>query len=320
MTDSVAAPEDARIAVTLSEIAYLEPEAKPDKQRRAMQAALADPALPTAGQWRVVWGPVTVEENLSYIAEGPGNQYAYVIRGTVMEPWNLIQDLFDALGLNPVPWGGMPGAEISDGMVSGWRHLTSSTDGHRTALEGLQRIPSGSKLIVTGHSLGAMLATVMSVYFASELGSRADIVPYTFAAPTAGNQAFADAYFERFGGAGRYYNCLDIVPKVCNHDDMESIKALYPCDGAPKCNLFCKGTISLGAVAAGHRYFHAAGGTKLQAKAYAEGSSSLKDFMTEALGQHHATHYMYLLGIPLAAIHGLDASWAPPEIPCPCPE
>ncbi len=328
MTHLPAAPKDARIAVTLSTIAYLKPTKPQGQQRQAMQHALADPALPTDKQWRVAWGPVTVKENLSFIAEGPvvgsgpARQYAYAIRGTVMEPWNLIEDGLDALELKDVPWDGSPDAHISEGMEIGCRRLTAASSGGQTALEFLRGVPSGSQLIVTGHSLGAMLASVMAVYFDCELSSGIRVVPYTFAAPTAGDQGFADAYSQRFDGAGRYYNCLDIVPKAFGHDDLGSVRSLYPCAGVPQCqrHFACRHLIELAQKVACHRYFHAAGGTRLQPKVYAQESGSLINFMKEALDQHHAVHYMWLLGIPLAAIHRLDASWSPPEKRCPCPE
>ncbi len=328
VTDSVSFPEDARIAVTLSAITYRKPKASPAEQRQAMQSVLADPALPTENRWRVAWGPVTVEENLSFIAEGPvvgsgpARQYAYVVRGTVIEPWNLIEDGLDALDLKDVPWDGSPDAHISKGMMLGWQNLTSASDSGQTALKFLKGVPPGSQLIVTGHSLGAMLASVMAVYLDSELSPGVGVVPYTFAAPTAGDQAFADDYARRFGGAGRYYNSLDIVPKVYGYDDVGSIKSLYPCAEAPKCNdhFVCRHLVNLAQDIAGHRYVHPAGGIRLQAKAYAESSGSFRNFLKEALDQHHVVHYMWLLGIPLEAIRVLDASWSPPEVPCPCPE
>lgn len=325
MSDSQTAPSDAQIAVTLSTIIYKKPRADPEQQRAAMQQALADSRLPTEGQWRIVWGPATVEENTSLIAEGPvmgsgpQRRYAYAIRGTVIEPWNLIEDLLDSLGLHQVPWPGSPGAEISDGMRLGWKNLTAAEADAQTALQFLRGVVPGSQLIVTGHSLGAMLATMMAVYLHSELSPGLRVVPYTFAAPTAGNQAFADAYSRLFGGAGRYYNCLDIVPKAFAHEDLESVKSLYSCADVPQCgkHFACRHLVDLAQRIAGHRYVHAGGGTRLQAKVYSEKSGSLKDFMKEALDQHHATHYMWLLGIALEAIRGLDPSWSPPTKPCP---
>ena len=325
MSESQAVPEDAKAAVTLSSISYLKVKASPEEQRAAMQEALAQPTLPTKNQWRVVWGPVTVEENLSFIAEGPvvgsgpARQYAYCIRGTVLEPWNLLEDILDSIGLHDVPWDGFPGAQISEGMIMGWRNLTAANDGGQTAVEFLKGVLPGSQLIVTGHSLGAMLATVMSVYLHHELSPQLQVVPYTFAAPTAGNKEFADAYGHLFGGAGRYFNNLDLIPKGFEYDDVASIKSLYPCDGTPQCQkLFaCRHMVDLAQDIAGKRYFHAAGGTRLQAKVYAETSGSLTNFMKEALDQHHVSHYMWLLGIDLEAIHVIDPSWTPPKKPCP---
>ncbi len=328
MTDNPAAPRDAQIAVTLSTIAYDKSDGTQEEQREAMRRDLANPALPTDNAWRLVWGPVTVHENLAYITEGPvigpgpARQYAYAIRGTVMEPWNLIEDGLDALGLRDLPWDASSNAHISRGIKHGWENLTAAQDGGQTALEFLRNVPSGSQLIVTGHSLGAMLASAMALYFDYELGSGIDVAAYTFAAPTAGDQGFADAYASRFDPAGRYYNCLDVVPRAYNYDDFNNIKELFPCGGVPHCgnHLACRHLINLGLDIAEHRYFHPAGGTRLQAKVYATKSGSFVNFLKEALDQHHATHYMWMLGISLDAIHVLDASWEPPEKPCPCPE
>ncbi|MEM7355644.1 MAG: hypothetical protein AAF657_32820 [Acidobacteriota bacterium] len=328
MSQPQPAPLDARIAVTLSTIVYKRPTARRKERRAAMQQALADPELPTENRWRLVWGPVTVMENTSFIAEGPvlgsgpQRQYAYAIRGTVIEPWNLIEDGLDGLGLHDAPWNSSPGVQISDGMTIGWKNLTKAKDDGTTALQFLRGVAPGSQLIVTGHSLGAMLASMMALYLHDELSPGVGVVPYTFAAPTAGNQAFADAYAEAFGGAGRYFNCLDIIPKAYAYDDLEQVRHLYPCAGGPQCqnHYACRHLVDLAQKIAGHRYVHPGGGTLLQAKAYAEASDSLRHFAAEALAQHHVTHYMWLLGIPLPVIHRLDPSWSPPEVPCPCPE
>ena len=318
----------AQLAVTMATAAYLEVHASPQAQRAAIDASLASPALPTAGEWSVAWGPVTVGENLAFIARGPvlgpgpARRYAYSIRGTVIEPWNLIEDLLDAIGLHDLPWGGGGEAQISDGMREGWKELTTACDDGRSMLDFLRQIEPGSEVVVTGHSLGAMLATVMAVYLRSELDSNLRIRSCTFAAPTAGNRAFAELYAAHFGGAGRYYNCLDVVPKAFAHSDLESIKSLYPCVDGVKCGdcYACRSLVDLAQEIAGHRYVHAAGGTRLQAKAYAESGSSLRHFLQESLAQHHAVHYMWLLGLPLEAVRVFDPDWSPPDIPCPCPD
>ena len=321
-------PKGARIAVTASAAAYEKVHGSPEEQRAAIDKSLANPALPTADGWEVAWGPVTVEENFSFVARGPllgsslARRYVYAIRGTVVEPWNLIEDLLDSLGLKELPWGGGGDARISDGMRLGWEHLTAARDSGRSLLEFLRDVEPGSEVIVTGHSLGAMLATVMAVYLRSELDPGVGVQPYTFAAPTAGNQALADLYHQLFGGDGRYYNDLDIVPKAFGHDDLKSIKSLYSCVEGLRCgdNISCHSLIDLAVLTAGHRYVHAVGGTRLQAQAYAQSGHSFEDFLKEALDQHHVVHYLWLLGLPLDAVRVFEPKWTPPTVPCECPD
>jgi hypothetical protein len=73
-------------------------------------------------------------------------------------------------------------------------------------------------VLVTGHSLGGCLASVLAPSLAYRMGSAERFKVYTFAAPTAGNQDFASYYndlFTRSTGEARsfrVYNDLDIVP------------------------------------------------------------------------------------------------------------
>lgn len=321
---------DARVAVTLSTASYLVPGRPPRQQRKVIDQALGIAGLPTAGGWTLVWGPVTVGENLSFIARGPaassgGRRYAYAVRGTILEPKNLLEDLLDCLGLFELPWGGPNAdAKISEGSKIGWEDLTRATDDGATAFEFLRGVEPRSELLVTGHSLGGMLAAVMALYFHDELGSELAVQPITFAAPTAGDRRFADVSAELFGGGGRFHNCLDVVPKAFERADLASIRRLYPAESAPKCgnHIACRGLVDLLEEASGDRYFQPPGGTRLEAKVYDEGGGSFKDFLEEALGQHRANHYMWLLGVPLAAIRKLtpeDPPWSPPTLPCECP-
>jgi pimeloyl-ACP methyl ester carboxylesterase len=323
-------PLDARVAVSLSAASYLVPGKPPAQQRTVMNEALRIAGLPTGDDWTLVWGPETVAENLSFIARGPrlpsgGRRYAYAVRGTILEPKNLLEDLLDSLGLEPLPWGGPNGdAQISEGSRIGWEHLTAATDGGANALEYLRGVEPRSELMVTGHSLGGMLAAVMALYFHDELGSQLKVRPITFAGPTAGDRRFADVSAEILGGAGRFHNCLDIVPMAYERADLESIRDLYPAAVAPKCgdHVACRGLVDLMVDIAGDRYFQPPGGTRLEARVYNEGGGSFKDFLEEALGQHRANHYMWLLGIPLQAIRELTPEvppWSPPTIPCECP-
>ena len=75
------------------------------------------------------------------------------------------------------------------------------------------RLFAPSELYVTGHSLGGALVTTVSLYLAQCFPTMV-INPYTFAAPTAGDQAFAKWFNTQFPSAMCYYNYYDLVPNA----------------------------------------------------------------------------------------------------------
>ena len=75
-------------------------------------------------------------------------------------------------------------------------------------------VPSGSKVFVTGHSLGGALAALIANHIITELPVGVGAV-YTFGMPRPGNQVFADRYNEKLGSRTyRLVHGLDIVPTV----------------------------------------------------------------------------------------------------------
>jgi hypothetical protein len=192
----------------------------------ALSADAATPIPPVAGQWSVVWGPVTYtvpgalyQDNLMYVARlnqepsDPGpTQYAIAVRGTngtVLLDW-LLED-FDILQTMPWP----PGASGSDvvGQISestniGLTALLNMQDGEtgQTLLQYLtQKIHhAGSKAVsvcCAGHSLGAALSSTLALYLRDNQStwdpdSNAIVTTINFAGPSAGDADFA-AYFDQ---------------------------------------------------------------------------------------------------------------------------
>ena len=156
------------VAGTLASLSYVKPEGSSQEQASIIQKALANPQLPTQNQWQLAWGPETVDGNLSYVATGPDNKLAYVIRGTVLAAWNIIEDV-SVLSLDELPWHApeFPDAKILSGAIDGWEDLTKhGYNGWDAYLK--NHLTSGSELFVIGHSLGGMLALVMGAYFFSQ--------------------------------------------------------------------------------------------------------------------------------------------------------
>ena len=318
---------DAQIAVCLAAIAYLRGNTQAETFTK-MANALKQKDLPTEQQWGLVWGPVTYESNLMFIAAGPrtarGRKFAVSIRGTVWTPKSIFEDI--ELHLEPLPWNdpeAPAGTMISRGIRHGCERLMAMTQpktggGTESALEFLKRQPGRNEIIVTGHSQGGCLASVVPLWLKTEFANTGTVIkPRTFAGETAGNQAFADYFAGTFPDEIRFHNQLDIVPRGWNYDTLASIKALYPGNG-PKCDWFYDGLVDFAQDAAGHSYFQPANGTALPGKVYDENGWS--PFADEILAQHSHIYYMYLMGIPLKIIQGspfhpgLGAGWWPPGV------
>ncbi len=112
------------------------------------------------------------------------------------------------------------------------------TYGGLTLAQYVAQLPlAPGKLWVTGHSLGGCLASVLAPYLyeavcrARGLPSSC-IVPITFAAPTAGNGAFA-AYVDGLFAphARRYHNTLDVIPHAWSLEGVDWILGSFPAPG-----------------------------------------------------------------------------------------
>jgi hypothetical protein len=227
---------EAQLLLTLSTLSYMDSSPLPGesvadqeaRMRRDIDAALAESDYAT---WRVVWGPGLGDgrANMLFVAgDASSNRLAVAIRGTEWEFWlNWVQDFASVLPLVPYTdvLGSAPVAapEIAVGTNSGLQQLlgisAATLDGQQMDVATfLAQAGADVQTFVTGHSLGGCLASVLAPSLAYRLGSADRFRVYTFAAPSAGNQAFAEYYDRLFTtSAGkpssfRVYNDLDIVP------------------------------------------------------------------------------------------------------------
>jgi hypothetical protein len=336
--DALQVTELDRIAATLSAIAYIGVDDSPEKRFREIAQALQLRVLPTRQQWGLVWGPHERDQILCFIAQGPpltaadteavdarlgrGRRYAVVFRGTVESIFNYFVD-GDVDGQSELPWNDpdFPGAMISNGSFDAMQKvfkLHQIVRGERVHLvDFLAGVEPGSSILVTGHSLGGNLASVAAAWLRAELAARGQQVlihPVTFAAPSAGNRAFATQFTHVFASSKRYFNANDVVPKAWSYRDLESIRQLYPGTGAPKCDYEngCQFMVDTAEIAAGHAYEQPGRDCRLTAGLYSE--SGWLEFFDEVGAQHSALLYMWLLGIGLDAISALypDLNWQPP--------
>jgi len=159
--------------------------------------------------------------NLAYIARGPDDSnhrpvYALVLRGTVMgDPIDQAEDMQVGELLPFTPGGtlnGSPG-NISLGAMEAFTDIVMGTD-LVTILATLAALQPCTFYVV-GHSLGGAMATTVALFLQEVSASvlkNSTILPYTFAAPTAGDKAFADLFNDRFPNAVCTYNKYDLIP------------------------------------------------------------------------------------------------------------
>lgn len=238
MTIPTATADAASIGLLqLCQISYLDPAAIPGS------FPLAWPA-PGGGSWSLAWGPAQdpSQANLVYAtvrsAAGQALSLAVVVRGTdwdvpLMGLWNQIVEDLDADSQQAPPWTAPAGVLIADGTAAALSRIAGLTSGGQSLVGFLAGFYDAAAnrpvpLQVTGHSLGGCVATVLAPWLQAQLGQQGlspAIVPTTYAGPTAGNQAFADAFRSAFPTASCYRNTLDIVPKAMA--DLAEIPLIY---------------------------------------------------------------------------------------------
>jgi hypothetical protein len=309
---------DPYAAMSLATIAYDEEGGTLAQQKAAMAADLATLPAAAEGPWSLVWGPAANDGILAFVAlNAPRSRYAVAIRGSLsdVDAPGFIANWFDDFdALAQVPWlypQSVTGALISSGMNSALSALIAATDpatdltmiDHlRAALAG-----TGAQLMVTGHSLGGALTSLVAPWLYDQLPRTGTvtgvaITPHTFAAPTAGNAAFARYYDHIFPGAYRCVNTLDVVPM--GYADVSGMQAMYP---APSQTLYAYSKVLWGVVESAKIYMEGAGIAYAQTNqngagttdAFAGPALSKVSFATEAEAQHD--HAVYLAHVTPAA-------------------
>jgi triacylglycerol lipase len=289
---------EAQVAMTLAAISYA-PQSE-------IAGYLSNPAYATAGEWTLTWGPSDTPGNQMFVAKHrDANRLAISIRGTVPRfSLAMLVDLYQDLDVgHPKPWPYpvTPGAMVAGGALDGLNDLLTMTSGGQSVLDYIKAQTSAPdcEILVTGHSLGGGLATVLAPWLQYELsqsGLTATINVYTYAAPTAGNQAFADFYNNLFSQSARYYNDIDVIPMAWAN--LAKVKALYPAPG-PQCLWEIRDTVDLVNLwlsrIDGVVYVDPNGsGSPLNGTAVAS-----EDFLAEIGTQHGHNNYLQLLGAPL---------------------
>ena len=100
------------------------------------------------------------------------------------------------------------GCEVHDGFAESWNELSSWAGA--TVSASLSSYP-GYSLTVTGHSLGAAVATLGGAYLRA---AGQQLALYNYGCPRVGNAAFADFATSQAGGVNRVTHLDDPVPRL----------------------------------------------------------------------------------------------------------
>jgi hypothetical protein len=247
-TTTTDAPSTSLVMMTLCTLTATAPDPRPSgeslpaQQERILAGItqqLNNSQLATLGAWRAVWIGLSADRaNLVYIAQGPNNQLAVCLRGTVMgSPIDMAEDM-KVEKMLPFQWGG----QISQGAMEAFTEVTSAVClcalpplfyppplpplplslvglNLTQALVMLLAFAPPPTIYITGHSLGGALATTVGLYLSKTLPG-ATLQLYTFAAPTAGDNDFATAVNSAFSlssetpNGGCFYNQYDLIPRA----------------------------------------------------------------------------------------------------------
>lgn len=206
---------------------------------------------PQIGNWTVAWGPVVVRHNTTsnalnamYVAESLDTPGTYVVGIAGTNPTSLFDWLVEDGQVSvQLPWIyapiSAPGAKISLGTGIGLAILQNAAPGSgipgtgTTLLEFLRGIEhkKGTKVIVSGHSLGGALSPTLTLWLYDvrplwDLFHEVTLSTMPTAGPTAGNSRFAE-YSDSTLSITRFANAIDVVPHAWQASDLSQIPTLY---------------------------------------------------------------------------------------------
>jgi hypothetical protein len=206
-----------------------------------INAQLSNEDLATNGEWQAVWVGLTNDRaNLAYIAHNTSqNAFAVCLRGTQMDSFiDQLEDL-DVGKIEQFKAGPSYSESIyvSKGANGAFNevikavYVSANTNLLQALTSLLESAPPKPTLYITGHSLGGAMATTVALYLvAQNWANKPTFGVYTFAAPTAGLQSFADCFDNFFGSVSeRYYNAWDAVPAAWANSSMTDMQnSFYP--------------------------------------------------------------------------------------------
>lgn len=297
------------VMLTLAALTAMAPTARPSgetlveqEQRIAagISTLLANDDLWSAG-WSLEWLALSSDRaNMAYIAStSDPAQLAVCIRGTVFSSWtDRLEDLeVESLVASPTGGNISQGAmNALDATLGAQCVLSLGAMQDTTLMLALARLLEGIEsptVYVTGHSLGGCVTTMLSLYLAARMPS-VTVEPYTFAAPTAGDAGFAQAFDARFPNAVCVYNLYDAVPR--GWQDLPGVESFFPSPGPSASTADQIAIAVLDQARCANVYVQPARQPALNTDFENNGGSD--SFFDEIAHQHYCDTYLELLGAP----------------------
>jgi len=178
--------------------------------------------------------PIGEPKLYGYLAHGGEPiQQVIAIRGTATAT-----EWWDNLHFLPVSFDSTVegGGNVAEGFYDIYKTLTTMDPAQQGAAVGglFDKIDPNIPIIVTGHSLGAALATLL----VADMSANTPLKPqaWTFASPKVGDANFAAAYGYHSTVSWRIYNVPDVIPRVPidPFDSYQHVNAGYPIDSNGK--------------------------------------------------------------------------------------
>ena len=112
------------------------------------------------------------------------------------------------------PYPGVNGAQVHRGFIDAFEAVSPLVI---SSVQNLLSVHTTANIVITGHSLGAALATFAALDVKTKLNiASSKITFYSFGSPRTGNQAFTDYLYSLFpnGGCQRVTHYNDVVPHL----------------------------------------------------------------------------------------------------------
>ena len=193
--------------------------------------------------WNIVWdGGRTTDGNYAFIAADLAKEtYVLTIAGSLMttgtftKDWdffaNWVLEDFNVLTKKNWPYATTANPSITDGAYLAFQNLQTMQDSKGSNLHIAEYLANAiyneKRVIITGHSLGGLMANVFASYFISTLTSSDYVSLYTFAAPAAGNGDFATDLDAKLPNAWHYQCSNDIIPNFPVAADIKNVASMY---------------------------------------------------------------------------------------------